>query len=361
MRAVLLRRNLLPVLALAALVMLSPAMAGADSLTVRYAGEMTRLPVGSDAVALGEVTGVVLPRHASSSFWNPASAAFMRHYEVTGEGAELYDNLSRQACAAVAVPITGGLGITALYAPLFSGPIAQYDTLKGIYKDRLQNEALRADGSSLGEFLNNQHLVIVSVGKLLALTMPRPAQGGFPLPLDIGAGCSFKTGWQTMNPAGVTRMSMNVNLDAGITARVGLDYDLHRKNVSREVLVAAAIRDFLPSPVVWIGSRDEYNVGEVYREFIEPSYYCGCSYVDRSGILWARWTLLAAVVKQYKITYHYGIESEFWNIIAFRAGLSDRVPTLGAGIRYRKLFLDYSFKFDDLAYSYVRLTVGVGL
>lgn len=343
------------------LVIKGALFAGIDSLTIRYAGDATHLPVGSDIVALGE-TGVVLPRHAVSSLWNPASPALIDKYEVSGEYADLYGGMSMQGCAGLVVPFSGGMGASVLYVPFFSGLIEREDTLPGSYRERLLNQNMRSDGSSLGTFVNNHHLILVSIARLFSLSMPRASEAGFPLPLDIGAGFSFKSSWQSMNPTGsTTDYGMNVNLDAGITARAGLDYDLGTKAVSRQLLLGMAVRDFLPSPIVWIHSRDEYNPGQEYRESIMPTFISGIAYVDKSGDFGGTWTLSTAVEKQYRISYHYGIEVEFWNAVSFRGGLSDRVPSIGAGVRYNKFYLDYSFRFDDLAVSPVRLSLGMQL
>lgn len=332
-----------------------------DSLAIRYAGDAAHLPVGSDIVALGE-TGVVLPRHAVSSLWNPASPAFIDKYEVSGEYADLYGGLSSQGCAGLTVPFSDGLGASVLYVPFFSGPIEREDTLAGTYQERVLNQSLRSDGSSLGTFANNHHLILVSIARLFSMSMPRAPEAGFPLPLDIGAGFSFKSSWQSMNPNGTaSNYGMNVNLDAGITARAGLDYDLANKSVSRQLLLGMAVRDFLPSPMVWIHSRDEYNPSREYRESIMPTIISGIAYVDKSGNFGGMWTLTAGVEKQYNVSYHYGVEAEFWNMVSFRGGFSDKVPSIGAGIRYNKFYLDYSFRFDDLAVSPVRLSLGMQL
>jgi hypothetical protein len=328
-----------------------------DSLTIRYAAEATHLPLGSDIVALGE-TGVVLPRHAVASIWNPATPAFMSNYEFSTEFADLYGGMSQHGCIAMAVPLSEGLGASALYMPFLSGPIDRYDTLQGIATDR-QDGSLRPDGTPLSSFTNNQHLIVVSVGKLFSFSMPRSSDASFPLPFEIAAGASFKSFWQTMKPDTLLRMGMGANLDAGVILRVGLDYHLVRKEVSRQLFFGASARDFLPSPVVWVRSRDEYNPSDEYREEITKSYYTGISYVDKSGILGGNWTLTAALEKRYRLSWHYGAEAEFFNMIAFRGGLSDRIPSVGAGIRYDRYYLDYTFRFDELAFSYVRLAAGI--
>jgi hypothetical protein len=329
-----------------------------DTLAIRYAAEMTHLPVGSDIVALGE-TGVVLPRHGVASLWNPATPAFFEKYELSAEFADLYEGMSQQGCLTMAMPISEGVGTSVMYLPFFSGPIDFYDTLQGTWSQRQGDQSLLPDGNAQSSFSNNQHLLILSIAKLFSHAMPRAPDAGFPLPFEIGAGCSFKSFWQTMKPDSVLRMGMSVNLDAGMIMRIGLDYNLKKKEVSRQLLFGVSARDFLPSPVVWINSRDEYDPEQEYREIITPSYYSGLSYVDKSGDFGGAWTITAAIEKRYALTYHYGIEAEFRDKIAFRAGLSDKIPSVGAGIKYKRYFLDYTFRFDELAFSYVRLAFGV--
>ncbi|MBN1129360.1 MAG: hypothetical protein JXA71_10255 [Chitinispirillaceae bacterium] len=344
-------------LAYAAGVFLVPA-SGGDTLAIRYAAEATHLPLGSDIVALGE-TGVVLPRHGVASFWNPATPAFLSKYEFSTEFADLYGGLSQHGCVAMAVPLSEGLGASALYMPFLSGPIDRFDALQGTKSDRDADVNLRPDGTPLSSFSNNQHLIVVSVGKLFSFPMPRSSDASFPLPFEIGAGASFKSFWQTMRPDSLMRMGMGANLDAGVIMRVGLDYHLVRKEVSRQLLFGASARDFLPSPMVWLKSRDEYHHTEEYREDLSRSYYSGLSYVDKSGNFGGNWTLSAALEQRYRLSWHYGIEAEFFNMIAFRGGFSDKVPSVGAGIRYDRFFLDYSLRFDELAFSYIRLAAGI--
>jgi hypothetical protein len=331
---------------------------GDDSLAIRYAAEMTRLPAGSDIVALGE-TGVVLPRHGVASLWNPATPAFIDKYEFSAEFADLYEGMSQHGCLAMTVPFSENIGSSVMYLPLISGPIGRYDTLPRTSAERENNDSLRPDGTALSTFSNNQHLIVVSIAKMFPLFMPRSSEASFPLPFDIGAGFSFKSFWQTMKPDTLLRMGMNVNLDAGMLMAVGVDYSIENKQVSRQILLGVSARDILPSPVVWINSRDEYNPEKEYREEITRSYYTGLAYVDKSGALGGNWTLSAGVQRQYRTTYHFGIEAEFWEMVAFRAGFSNKVPSVGAGIIYKKYYLDYTFRFDELAYSYVRLAAGV--
>jgi len=148
------------------------------------------------------------------------------------------------------------------------------------------------------------------------------------------------------------RMGVNVNCDAGLVLRIGLDYDLSSQTVSREIYAAASLRDALGTQVTWLHSPDNY------QEKVDRLQYYGVSYVDKTGILAAHWTVSLAIEKSYELTYHGGIEALFWEMLAFRAGMSDKVPTLGAGVRYKRYYLDYAFSFDDVASSPLRLSLG---
>jgi hypothetical protein len=336
-------------LVVALIVWIAVSVSGQD---IRYAGDVLRLPAGSDIAALGDA-GVALPRHAASVWWNPSAPVFFKQREISIEVADLYQGLSQQGCFAFSSPVQAGVSAAVLYLPFFSGDIALQDSLPGAtYEERLANPELRSDGMAEGVFQNYHHVVLLSLGKLFSLSLPRPPGVSYPRPFDIGIGCNFKGYWQTMNPRDKVRMGMNINLDAGATFSIGLDYDLVKKETSRRVLLGVALRDFLPSPVVWVHSPDEY------QEPVKSTQHYGVSYIDRSGEWGGNWVATFALQKEYDLTYHAGIEGEFWNTVAFRAGLSNRVPSLGAGIHYRHYFLDYTFRFDDLAWSFFRLTLG---
>lgn len=319
---------------------------------IRYAADLTHLPIGADIAAQGDA-GVVLADRSVSSYWNPGASSYLSTYEVTAEVADLYSGLSQQGCFSVHVPMQNKTGVAITYIPFLSGDIERQDSLSGTYQQRLFDQNLRADGSNKGLFQNNQHLLLLSIGKLFTFQLPRIPGTGYPLPLDIGVGLNLKGLWQIMNPDEKIRMGMNTNLDAGFISRIGVDYNILKKEISREVMLGFTARDFLQSKVMWINSP----IG--YSEQTHVSYYAGVAFADRSGDLGFNYKLSLSLEKEYKLTYHAGIETEFWNLVAFRAGISDRTPTLGAGIRYKKFFLDYAFRFDELDISYLRLAMGV--
>lgn len=319
---------------------------------IRYAADMAHLPAGTDVAALGDA-GVVLYRHAISSHWNPAVSGLLDKFELSAEIADLYHGLSNQACFAVHVPVQNQLGVSLLYLPFFSGEIALQDSLEGTEQSRQLDQSLRADGSVKGFFRNNQHLMLLSSGKTFSYSLPRAAGSGYPLPIEFTLGLSTKIYWQTMNPGDIRGLGIGVNGDIGFIGRVGIDYDLVKKEVCREIVIGASIHDILPGKIIWVNSNDNY------KEPVQISQFYGISYIDKGDFFPGNWTVVLALKKQYEITWHGGIEAQFWNTVAFRAGLSGKTPTVGAGIHYKYYFIDYAFRFDSIDFSYLRITLGV--
>lgn len=325
--------------------------------TIRYAAEMTRLPAGSDIAAMGDA-GVALPGRASSAVWNPASAAYNQQYQFSAEGADLYRHLSQHGCFSGSAPLINNSGVAVHYQPFYSGVIEEYDTIP---------EASGFNGLTRykpkGYFKNYQHLLTIGVARKISLTMPRFSEAAFKLPFEIAAGGNLKAFVQYMNPGGDRYMGLGYNMDIGMSARMGVDYDIDKKEVSREIQLGVSIRDVLPTDIIWIYSNADvwmYSPSAYREEFTYAQYY-GVSYTDKSSDMPFDWTVALSLHKEYKVTYHGGIEMLFMKKVLFRAGLSDKTPVFGTGLRYKSLFVDYAFRFDAVAISYARLTAGITL
>jgi|WetSurMetagenome_2_1015567.scaffolds.fasta_scaffold00055_42 hypothetical protein len=330
----------------------APTSHAQETVAVRYAAELDNIPGSCRAAAMGDA-GVALPLDAAGVFWNPAAHAFLAAYEISAEYARLYDGLSNQGCVALHVPLQERVSIDAYYTRFQSGTIYQWDTLPGTELQRLSDPSMRADGSYLGTFANDQNLLVLSVARVFSIPVPRLTSYSYPLPFEISGGLGFKGFWQTMNPAGKVRMGMNINCDGGVLLRVGLDYDLLKKRVSREILAGLDVRNFLGTRMMWLHSPDGY------QESVDMSECIGVSYIDRTRVLGATWILSLAARRDYGTTYHGGIEAQFADMISFRVGMSDRVFTCGAGITYKNYSIDYAYRFDEVAPSPVRLSLRV--
>lgn len=320
-------------------------------LDIRYAAELNQVPIGCRAIAMGN-TGVVLPYSAMSIFWNPASISFSDKYETSVEGAKLYGGLSSLGALSFHAPVQSGLSAGIMYKAFFPDNIYEWDSLPGTLFDRQYNYSI--DGyPAKGIFHNNQHSIIASIAKTFSLPISRPSNFSVPLPVDLGVGLNIKSLIMTMTPGDKVRMGYNINLDLGVIFRMGVDYNLKEESIRREILMALAIRDILPTKMTWMHSYEDYEEPVDYTQ----SY--GLSYIDRSGFLFADWTVSLALYRQYETTLHMGLEGVFFDIVAFRGGISNRTATLGAGVHYKNYSVDYTFTFDEIDYSILRLAVGV--
>jgi hypothetical protein len=338
------------IIAMAVCLSVNLPVAAQSATSVRYAAELNTIPSSCRVAAMGDA-GVALPLDAAGVFWNPAAAVFVTSYEISAEYANLYGGLSSQLCAAFHVPLQDRMCLTAFYSRFASGDITRWDTLAGTEQTRLEDPSLRADGSNLGTFTNDQNLLSVSIAKVFDFSFLRSSTYNFPLPIELAVGIGFKNFWQTMNPGGIVYMGMNINGDAGGLLRIGLDYDLQRKQVSRELYLGASVKDFFGTKVVWLHSPDNY------QETVDKSQYVGVSYIDKTHFLGANWIATVAMQKEYSVTYHAGLSAQFFDMATIRAGISDKVFTCGAGFTYRNYSLDYAFRFDDIDISPLRVSL----
>jgi hypothetical protein len=324
---------------------------GGLAQTIRYAGELTQIPVSCRSIAMGEAT-VALPAEPFAAFINPGSAAFAQKRTISAAGARLFSGLGHHIATAMNAPVQNYLSLGTSYTAFFPGDLIRWDSLPGTPEQRLYQPDLRADGADgLGVFHNNHHQILATVSRLVSLPVPRPAGFSVPLPVDLGVGVNFKHYWQIMNPDGEARMGSNSNLDVGGCLRIGVGYDLDKEEISRALSFGIAVRDVLPSRMIWAHSYEDY------QEPVDSRLQYGIAYIDRTEILGAHWTAAASLGGQYSSRLRLGLEAQLWEMVAFRAGLAESTPTFGAGIRSGGLQLDYAMSLDALAFSPIRLAL----
>lgn len=320
-------------------------------LKIRYAAELNQVPVGCRTIAMGN-TGVVLPYSDMDIHWNPAGISLSNTFETSVEGAKLYGGLSSLGVISFNAPVQKGLSAGIMYKVFLPDIIYEWDSLPGTFFDRQYNYSI--DGyPAKGAFHNNQHSVIATIAKNFSIPIPRPSSFSLPMPVDICIGLNIKSLIMTMTPGNTVRMGYNVNIDMGLLFRLGVDYDLAEESIRREILIAVAMKDFLPTKMTWLHSYEDYE------EPIDFTQAYGLAYIDRSGFLFADWTVSLAMYRQYDATLHAGLEGEFFDIVAFRCGVSNKIATLGAGVHYKNYSVDYAFTFDEIDYSVLRLAAGV--
>lgn len=304
---------------------------------------------------------MVLAHNALSVFDNPAAGSMVQSHEIACEGASLYGDMSRHATGALLASFERTLNVAALYSVFFSGEIPRFESL---------GPDERSDGTPRGYFSNNHHYGVLSFSHRYAIPVYRISKiEQMPLPLEVAAGCNVKYYYQTMNPGNAFYAGANLNCDVGALLRVGIDYDFVEKRVQRECYFGVSIKDVLPTTITWFDSP--YH----YEEPVHRVEYYGICYNDMSGLLAAHWQISAAVRRSlqedidgrhagdslavYLPSYHAGIQARFFETVALRAGYAAGAPTMGGGIAYRNVYLDYAFVLSQPRPSAARVSCGL--
>src|SRR5690606_6946142 len=104
---------------------------------------------------------------------------------------------------------------------------------------------------------------------------------------------------------------------AGFLFRLGVDYNLVKQEIMREILITVSWADMLPVKMRWLYSWENYE------EPVTMIHHYGIAYTDRSGFLHGEWTVALALKKQYDVTVHAGLEGLLFDVAAIRVGYSD--------------------------------------
>ncbi len=312
---------------------------------VRYALEMNRLGAGVRAKGMGNAFVAADPE-ATHLYWNCAGIGALTNRELYFSHQELYGGLSSHTQGIAVIPLPSAVGIGIGYARFQdTGNHERYGEAQGTLNDRLTKPDMRGDGTPIGYGGNVQDELIVGTAKQYSIDLPRVAFYSIPAPLNIGAGASFKFYRNTFllqdnrEPAR-TMMGLNANMDLGMRVQLGLMTDPKTRAIERSVSVGGVIQDALETQV-------DYGTG--YEETTQRVYRAGFSFLERAD--WIRGHLLVSVEidEQYEKTDYFGVEYSYREMLALRAGLDDRNPSIGASLTHRYFRFDYAYSFHPLA------------
>lgn len=291
--------------------------AGAQSVA-KYAGEFLAIGVGGRAMGLGGAY-VALARDATAGYWNPAALATLDYPEVSLMHDERFAGLVNYDYAAVGIPYgsDASVGLSILRLGVDGIP----DTRNALI-DQNGNGQLdpgdRIDYSRITYFNAADWAAVVTYAQ-------RSSK-------DLSYGFNVKFIRRGLGDVSAT----GIGFDAGI-----------RYRASDRVIVGANLQDATTTLVAWSTGRNE---------LISPTLKVGgaASFDLLGGILSPaldidvrfenRRFASVAHLGPVSLDPHAGVEFDYHNTIAVRAGINDlRQPSLGAGLHLRKLDLDYSF------------------
>jgi hypothetical protein len=293
----------------------------------KYAGEFIAIGVGGRALGLGGAYSA-LAHDVTAGYWNPAGLSAMMYPQITLMHDERFGGLVNYDYAAFALPAgtSSSLALSLIRLGVDDIP-------------NTQNAGIDANGNPLppGQM---QGLEGFDKSKI---TYFNAADWAFYLSYAKSASEQFSYG---ANIKFIRR-------ELGTASATGVGFDLGAQYlVTERFLVGANAQDITTTLVAW-------NTGT--NELITPTLKTGSAYLidifggkltpafDIDFRFEGRKTASNAHLGNVSMDFHSGIEFDFRNLVAVRAGYSD-IGSLnfGTGIHLPKFDIDYSFaKFDQ--------------
>ena len=288
----------------------------------KYAGEFISIGVGGRAMGLGGAY-VALANDVTAGYWNPAGLAQINYPQISLMHDERFGNLVNYDYGAVALPMgpSASLGVGVIRLGVDGIP----DTRNGAWVDQNNNGV-----PELNEIDYSKTTLFNAADWALYFTYSRKQSE------DFAYGVNLK----------LIRRELGDFSATGIGFDIGIQYAL-----TRDFMLGANFQDITTTLVAWSTGTNELisptmKVGSAY--FIEafggrfaPAFDIDVRFENRQ---YASNAHIGAV----SLDMHGGLEFDFRNIVALRAGYSDIGSlNLGAGVHLPKFNIDYSFaKFD---------------
>jgi hypothetical protein len=291
----------------------------ASSQTIaKYAGEFMAIGVGGRALGLGG-SYVTLASDATAGYWNPSALARLDYPEITLMHDERFGNLVNYDYAAVAIPY--GTNESFAISVMRLGVDGIPDT---------RNALVDNSGSGILDNINNLDYSRITYFNSADWAVYLSYASKYSADLFYGVNVKF------------IRRSLAEFSATGIGFDIGLLY-----SPVTDLFVGLNAQDITTTFIAWSTGRDE---------LVSPTLKLGAAYfVDLFGGRFAptcdidvrfenRQFASIASIGPVSLDPHGGLEFDYNKLIAVRVGYSDvKQLTLGAGLHFRKLDIDYSY------------------
>jgi hypothetical protein len=291
---------------------------GFSQSIAKYAGEFMAIGVGGRALGLGSAY-VALASDASAGYWNPSALARLDYPEVILMHDERFGNLINYDYAAVAIPYGTDESLAISVARL---------GIDGIPDSR--NALVDNSGSGVLDNLNNLDYSKISYFNSAdwALYLSYAAK----YTPDLFYGLNVKLIRRTINEYSATGIGFDIGLLYSPTADCFIG--LNAQDITTTFVAWSTGTDELISPTIKIGAT--YFI-DLFGGRFAPVCDVDMRFENRQ---FASIAHLGAI----SLDPHAGLEFDYNKLIALRVGYSDvKQLTLGAGLHFRKLDIDYSF------------------
>jgi hypothetical protein len=304
---------------------ISMASAGTTA-TAKYAGEFMAFGVGGRALAMGSAS-VALASDVTSGYWNPAGLAKIDYPQFILMHDEQFGSLVNFDYGAAAMPMgpKASIGLSVMRVGVDN--IA--DTRNAGVD---QNGNLTYDPNQFSRIDPNRVTYFNAADWSVYVTYAVRESG------DFSYGANIKLIRRSAAEHGAT----GIGFDLGV-----------RYTAAENLVVGANIQDVTTTLLAWDTGRNELvsptvRLGSVY--FIDLFGGRFAPAMDADIRFENRQSASTFHLGRMSIDLHGGLEFCWKELVSLRAGYSDtRQPTLGAGIRFKKIAIDYSFaKFDGV-------------
>jgi hypothetical protein len=304
---------------------ISMASAGTTS-TAKYAGEFMAFGVGGRALAMGSAS-VALASDVTSGYWNPAGLAKIDYPQFILMHDEQFGSLVNFDYGAATMPMgpKASIGLSVMRVGVDN--IA--DTRNAGVD---QNGNLTYDPNQFSRIDPNRVTYFNAADWSVYVTYAVRESG------DFSYGANIKLIRRSAAEHGAT----GIGFDLGV-----------RYTAAENLVVGANIQDVTTTLLAWDTGRNELvsptvRLGSVY--FIDLFGGRFAPAMDADIRFENRQSASTFHLGRMSIDLHGGLEFCWKELVSLRAGYSDtRQPTLGAGIRFKKIAIDYSFaKFDGV-------------
>lgn len=305
------------------LILTSASTAGGFK-TAKYAGEFLAIGVGGRALGMGGAY-VAAGGDVTSAYWNPSGLMRMTYPEISLMHDERFGNLINYNYGGIAIPFGSRYSIGVSLMRL---------GIDGINDTRRALQLVDANGN--GKLDPNERPDVNQITQFSATDWALYLSYAYQVNRILSLGANLKL----------------IRRDLGDNSATGVGFDIGAQmKVTDQFYIGANIQDVTTTLLAWDTGTNELitptaKIGAAYMiyalggRFI-PAVDFDFNFENRQ---------FASLVSLGKLSMNprVGLEYEFKNLIAVRAGFTDTQSlTFGAGVHLPKLSIDYTFaKFD---------------
>lgn len=301
----------------------------------KYAASFLELGIGARALGMGSAYSAISD-DAYGFYWNPSGLAFLNNFQVASMYADLFNSFEQQNYLSAAMPVFGGVTVSAAWIRLSIDDIPRYkDFIPDEAGRRLRGEAAQLTDTPIDFFSSTSDAFVISFAKYQRIMLDLGWQY-FEFPLDFGYGMNFK----------IINESLDQNKGSGIGIDLGLMLKLELSNVFNDesygdLVFGLNVQDIAETKITW-------DTDSKRKDTVDRNFKFGFGFVQPLNFIASQLTFAYDFDTRYSGANHIGTELLYNSLLAVRLGSNDGNFTTGAGFYLWKLRFDYAYQSHNL-------------